>query len=380
MSDATRTDNLSSRSEEERLAQGLISRGLITREEALQARPDAPGAERFLTRLVEAGFLTASQARRLRQELPQLLLQQIPGLQLLDKLGQGAMGTVYKARQLSMNRLVAVKVLNARLLAKTDYLERFYREARLAARLSHVNVVQAIDVGMAGDVHYFVMEYVEGKTIRQELDWGRVYTEQEALEIALQVARALAHAHARGLIHRDVKPANIIVTPDGAVKLADLGLAREKDDVKMARKERLLIIGTPHYISPEQVVGREKIDGRADLYSLGATLYHMVTGRPPFPYKDEDAILEAHLKEKPIPPEQIVPELSVGLGDVIAHLMARRVEKRYQSAEELIADLERLQQGLAPINAPARPGTLAELELVEEDELEEVEELEEEEE
>src|SRR5262249_10783825 len=155
----------------------------------------------------------------------QLLNQQIPGYQLLEKLGQGSMGTVYKARQLSMNRLVAIKILLPRLAANKEFTERFTREAHLAARFSSNNVVQAIDVGAAGPLHYFVMEYVEGTTIRQELEAGKIYRERAAVEIVLQVAQALQHAHRRGLIHRDVKPANVILTTEGVAKLADLGLA-----------------------------------------------------------------------------------------------------------------------------------------------------------
>src|SRR5262249_12718243 len=142
----------------------------------------------LLARLVKAGFLTDPQAQRAAQELPLLLGQKIPGYQLVEKLGQGSMGTVYKARQLSMNRPVAIKVLQPRLAANREFLERFVREARLAAKLSSNHVVQAIDVGSAGKIHYFVMEYVEGTTIRQELEKGKVYEEKEAVAIVLQVA------------------------------------------------------------------------------------------------------------------------------------------------------------------------------------------------
>src|SRR5262249_52906754 len=152
------------------------------------------------------GFLTANQSQRARQELSALLHQQIPGYELLEKLGLGSMGTVYKARQLSMDRLVAIKMIHPRLAAKHDLLTRLDREAHLAAKLSHNNIVQAIDVGPAGTLHYFVMEYVQGTTIKHELEAGKIYDEREALEITLQIAKALQHAHRRGLIHRDVKP------------------------------------------------------------------------------------------------------------------------------------------------------------------------------
>ena len=201
--------------DEERMAHALVSRGLVTRDEVLKCRTTAgmdSGPEPLLARLIKAGYLTPNQGQRARQELHTLLHQQIPGYELLERLGLGSMGTVYKARQLSMNRLVAIKILHPRLAAKEDLLVRLDREAHLAAKLSHNNIVQAIDVGVAGNLHYFVMEYVEGTTIKRELEVGKVYGEREALEIILQMAQALQHAHRRGLIHRDVKPGNIILT------------------------------------------------------------------------------------------------------------------------------------------------------------------------
>ena len=343
------SDSTAARNEDERLAHALLSRGLITREKAQHCRgSQAFGAEKFLARLVECGSLTANQAARARQELALLLGQQIPGSQLLEKLGQGSMGVVSKARQLSMNRLVAVKVLSPRWAARPEYIKRHTREAHLAARLSHNNTVQAIDVGSAGPLHYFVMEYVEGTTLRQELDAGKVFGEREAVDIALQVAQALEHAHRRGLIHRDIKPANIILTPDGVAKLADMGMSRDISDVALARKERGLAIATPNYISPEQVRGEEHIDGRIDLCALGATLYHMVTGQPPFPDKGVEAVFEAHLNEPLTPPDHIKQELSAGLGEVVELLMAKDREQRYQKAEDLVRDLEYLLNGEPP--------------------------------
>ncbi len=258
------------------------------------------------------------------------------------------MGTVYKSRQLSMNRLVAVKVLHPRLAANPEFLQRLTREAHLAARLSHNNMIQAIDVGSAGPLHYFVMELVEGQTIRQILEGGKIYPEREAIEIILQIAQALQHAHRRGLIHRDVKPANIVLTADGIAKLADLGMARETADAVLARREKGLTIGTPYYIAPEQIRGREDIDGRADLYSLGATLYHMVTGHPPFHYEEIDRVLLAHVEEELTPPDHLNQSLSSGLGEVVEFLMAKDRRRRYRKADDLIIDLECLLSGEAP--------------------------------
>ncbi len=363
---------------EERLAHALISRGLLNNEELAKGRPgprEPVGPEALLRRLVKAGLLTAGQAVRARQELEALLAQQIPGLQLVEKLGQGAMGMVYKARQMSMNRMVAVKILHAHVAANPLLLDELTREAHLAARLSHANIVQAIDVGQAGPLYFFVMELVEGQTIRQALDTGKVYAEKEALAIVVQVARALEHASKRGLIHRDVKPANIVLTADGTAKLADLGMARDTADDHRARREQGLAIGTPYYMAPEQIRGRLDVDSRADLYSLGATLYHMVTGRPPFPARSVDAVLHGHLHEELTPPDHINPSLSAGLGEVVETLLAKDRRRRYAAAGDLVLDLEALLRDEAPRLAGTRRSSnvLAGLAEGEDDEPEEVE-------
>jgi serine/threonine-protein kinase len=366
MTEHTTKPDAQARSDEERLAHALISRGLVTREEVQGCRPAAgapPGPEGLLARLVQVGLLTAGQAKRARKEVASLVGQQIPGYQLLEKLGTGATGVVYKARQLSMDRLVAVKVLHAKLASRPAYLARLTHEARVAAKLSHNNIVQAIDVGSAGPLHYFVMELVEGKTIREELEAGKVYGEREGVEIAIQVAQALAHAARRGLVHRDVKPANIVMTSEGIAKLADLGMARTAaDDEETRRKERGLTIGTPFYISPEQVRAEEDIDTRSDLYSLGATLYHMVTGRPPFEGTSEE-VFDKHLREQLTPPDHLNQQLSGGLGEVVEVLMAKDRDQRYQTPDDAVIDLECLLAGQPPKLARQKiaAGTMAAL-------------------
>jgi serine/threonine-protein kinase len=337
--------------DEERLTQALIGRGLITADEAQHCRPAAGaavGPDALLARLVNARLLTATQSERVKKELELLVGQQIPGYQLLDKLGQGGMGIVFKARQLSMNRLVAIKILQPRLAANPKEVERFLREAHLAAKLSHNNIVQGIDAGSAGRMHYFVMEYLEGTTIQQQLEAGKVYEEAEALEIILQMAHALEHANRRGMVHRDIKPANIILTSEGVAKLADLGLARQTAGDELAEGEKGTIRGTPFYIAPEQIRGRNDIDVRADIYSLGATLYHMVTGQPPFRAKNVRAIFEAHLKEDLVPPDHLNTKLSAGLGEVAELMMAKDRANRYQTPRQLIMDLESLLAGEPP--------------------------------
>jgi eukaryotic-like serine/threonine-protein kinase len=352
MADKPRAEVSTGKLEEERLAHALVSRGLITKEEVEASRSatsTGAGVEGFLQRVVAKGFLTANQARRAAKELQTLLGQQIPGFLLQDKVGQGSMGTVYKALQVSMNRVVAVKILHPKLAANADLLAGLTREAHVVARLSHNNIVQAIDVGAAGPLHYLVMEFIEGKTIKQEIEAGKKrYEEKEAIEIILQIAQALQHAHRRGLVHRDVKPANIVLTTEGIAKLADLGMARQTSDQKVIRKERGLAIGTPYYMSPEQVRGEDDIDGRADIYALGATFYHMVTGQPPFPSKDIDAVLQAHMEQELTPPDHLNQALSSGLGEVVEIMMAKDRNQRYRNADDLIIDLECLLAGEPP--------------------------------
>src|SRR5258708_9855961 len=354
-----------SRAAEDRLIHALVTRGLLTREEIQQCMTEPGiGPEACLARLVKAGYLTPGQAERALKEWPALAAQQIPGYELLEKLGQGSAGAVFKARELNMNRLVAIKILHPRRSADPEYLTRLTREAHLAAKLSHNNIIQAIDVGSVGNVHYFVMEHVEGTTLRKELEAGRRFSEHEAVDMVLQIAQALEHANRRGLIHRDVKPANIVLTYDGIAKLADLGMARDTTDQALARAEAGMTIGTPFYMAPEQIAGRTDIDVRADIYSLGATFYHLVTGQPPFPGKDVDTVLQAHLKKELTPPDHLNTELSSGLGEVVEFMMAKNREDRYPKPEDLILDLECLLNGDPPKLARQRieAATLEQLE------------------
>jgi serine/threonine-protein kinase len=261
------------------------------------------------------------------------------------------MATVFKARQLSLDRVVAVKVLPKKLSENREFVDRFIKEGRAAARLNHNNIVQAIDVGEAGGYHYFVMEYIDGKTVYDDLAAGNIYPEKEALRIIIQVARALEHAAARGFIHRDVKPKNIMITRDGVAKLADLGLARQTGDVATAKAEAGRAYGTPYYISPEQIRGEINIDFRADVYSLGATFYHMITGRVPFDGTTPAEVMHKHLKEPLAPPDHIVSSLSTGVGEVIERMMAKKRSHRYPAVADLIGDLEAVARGEPPLQA-----------------------------
>lgn len=306
--------------------------------------------------MIELGYITETQADRVKTSIKEskTAVQQIPGYKILGKLGAGAMAVVYKGQQLSLNRTVAIKVLPKRFTENPEYVERFYKEGQAAGKLNHNNIVQAFDVGEAGGYHYFVMEYVEGKTVYEELAAGKVYSETEGLDIIIQVAHALAHAHERGLVHRDVKPKNIIIDKDNVAKLADMGLARETTDIEAAKTEQGKAYGTPYYIAPEQIRGKIDIDGRADIYGLGATFYHMVTGRVPFMADDPSDVMRKHLREELIPPDHINTALSAGVSEVIETMMAKRKEDRYDNAEELLEDLEAIQQGQPPVQAHLR--------------------------
>jgi serine/threonine-protein kinase len=308
--------------------------------------------------LVERGYLTRTQAHRVGNAIKEArgstAAHQIPGYLILGKLGAGAMAVVYKGRQLSLDRIVAIKVLPKRFTENKEYVERFYKEGKAAAKLNHANIVQAIDVGEAGGYHYFVMEYVEGKTLYDDLAAGKVYGEKEALDVIIQVAEALKHAHSVGLIHRDVKPKNIMINKEGIVKLADMGLARQTTDFEAAKMEKGKAYGTPYYISPEQIRGEMDVDGRADIYGLGATFYHLVTGRVPFMADDPAEVMRRHLKDQLVPPDHINTSLSAGVSEVIEVMMAKNKKDRYSSVEELLIDLKAVRAGEHPMRAHRR--------------------------
>ncbi len=302
--------------------------------------------------LVEHHFLTYRQIDRLKNEFEaKRTTEQIPGYKMKKRIGSGAMATVFLARQLSLDRLVAIKVLPKKLSGNANFIERFYKEGRAAAQLNHPNIVSAYDVGKAGEHHYFVMEYVDGETVYDRIVKARRLPEREAIEIVMQVAKALQHAHQRGFIHRDIKPKNIMISRSGTVKLADLGLARALGDKEAAVAEAGRAYGTPYYISPEQIRGELQIGPAADIYGLGATFYHMSTGQVPFEGKNPSAVMHKHLKAELIPPDHINPELSAGSAQVIEMMMAKSTKDRYERITDLIEDLRLIRGGQAPLFA-----------------------------
>ncbi len=329
--------------------QGEVDQCLMLTESAAHDGKDVGGLAGVL---VTQGVVTKAQIRRLEPELDeQKSNRQIPGYQMLSKLGAGAMATVYKAKQLSLDRIVAIKVLPQKHSNDPNFIQRFYDEGKAAAKLNHPNIVGAYDVGQAGEYHYFVMEYVDGRTVYDDIASKGAYREAEALKITTKVAEALSHAHDQGFIHRDVKPKNIMITSDGTVKLADMGLARAVSDREAAEAEAGKAYGTPYYISPEQIRGEIEIDFRADIYALGATAYHMVTGRVPYEGANPSAVMRKHLSEELTPPDHINESLSSGFSEIIEICMAKSPKKRYGTTEDLLHDLQAVSRGEQPVIA-----------------------------
>jgi serine/threonine-protein kinase len=262
--------------------------------------------------------------------------REIGGFRILERIGRGGMGTVYKAKQVSLNRLVALKFLSPKLSKDPAFVEKFFAEARAAAQLNHPNVVQVFDVGTLGGVQFFSMEFMEGGCVQDllsaredsRLPW------QEALPLIVDATRGLVFAEKRGIIHRDIKPDNLMLTSEQKVKIGDLGLATSAEGGGEKG-----IFGTPHFIAPEQAQGKE-VTHAADLYSLGATIYRIVTGRTPFTGNTVKEILRAQINDAPAPIAQTVPDFPPELTAIIDKLMAKKVEDRYQSATKLLEDLE----------------------------------------
>ncbi len=273
------------------------------------------------------------------------LSQPIPGYEILELLGSGGSSSVYRARHEKLGRFVAIKVLRREQIDPGLALARLMKEARVLSRLDHPGIVRSIDFGEAGDLVFFVLELVEGRSCKQLLIERGKLPLREVLLIGERVAEALGHAASHGVIHRDVKPGNILLAKDGSVKLSDFGLARATRDRSLTQDG--ITVGTPQYMSPEQVKSPRRVDLRSDFYSLGATLYHLATGEAPFRGDNVGEILHDVLYAAPRPPEQIDPSLPQSFSRLLARLLAKDAKRRYASALELIADLSRVRAELA---------------------------------
>jgi serine/threonine-protein kinase len=264
------------------------------------------------------------------------------------ELGRGGMAKVFQGTDTVLGRQVAVKILAPQFADDESFVQRFRREAQAAARLSNPNVVSVFDTGADGGVHFIVMEYVEGRTLADYLAGGGRIMPDRAIEVAEAVCGALSAAHAQGVIHRDIKPGNIMLTPAGQVKVADFGIARMTMTAETVA-QTAAVLGTASYLSPEQAQG-QPVDGRSDIYSLGCVLYEMVTGRPPFLGDSPVTVASKQVLEQPVTPSKLNGDVTPDLDAVILRALAKNPANRYQSAEELRADLDRARRGL-PVEA-----------------------------
>ncbi len=319
------------------LVNAMIQRGLLNRETA----------DRVLS---ETAAPPASAPSDSTQDEPPA----IHGYEMISKLGEGGMGSVWQARQTSLDRLVAIKILPPLFSRDKKLTERFRREALATAKLNHPNIVSAIDVGAerregAPDLHYFVMEYVPGESLEDVINRVGRIPPARAAQIAAAVAEALDYAWEQaGIVHRDIKPGNILITRGGGVKLADLGLARSAWE-SAGLTTAGLAIGTPHYASPEQAQGKQEIDTRSDIYALGATMFHMLTGRTVYEGDSAAVVMAQHVNQDAPSCRDVNPQVPASLAAVVGKMMRRHPPERYQSARELRADLVRFQKGDRPL-------------------------------
>jgi eukaryotic-like serine/threonine-protein kinase len=269
--------------------------------------------------------------------------------------GRGGMAEVYRARDIRLDRIVAIKTLRADLARDQIFQARFRREAQSAASLNHPSIVAVYDTGedMATGVPvpYIVMEYVDGRTVRDLLQDGHRLLPERSLEIIDGVLRALDYSHQAGIVHRDIKPGNVMVTRNGDVKVMDFGIARAMSDAQATMTQTAQVIGTAQYLSPEQARG-ERVDSRSDLYSTGCLLYELLTGRPPFTGDSPVAIAYQHVRENPVPPSRVDPEVPPWADAIVLKAMAKSPADRYQSAADMRADLQRAASGMPVAAAP----------------------------
>jgi serine/threonine protein kinase len=309
--------------------------------------PSRPGDPLALAReLLQRGWLTPYQINQLFQgHAGDLLLGHYI---LLERLGEGGMGQVFKAREVRLGRIVALKVLRKERINKPEIIQRFHQEIQAAARLSHPNIVHAYDAEQIGDAHVFAMEFVEGIDLSRLVKQSGPLPVAQACEYVRQAALGLQHIHEHDMVHRDIKPANLMrANSGGTIKILDMGLARlledEAEEAKAKRLTRLgVVMGTIDFIAPEQALDSRRADIRSDLYSLGCTFYFLLTGRVPFPIDEPMAKLLAHSCETAVPIAQVRPEVPAQVSAIVAKLMAKRPDERYQTPAALILDLAAL--------------------------------------
>lgn len=261
--------------------------------------------------------------------------------EIIEKIGEGGMADVYKAKCQKLNRYDAVKILKKEFINDSTLVEKFTKEATAIANLSDNNIVNVLDVGTQGDIHYIVMEYVNGKTLKQIIREEGKLSYEKVLDYGIQIAKALDCAHRNNIIHRDVKPQNILVTNDGVVKVTDFGIAKSPNSETITNTSR--VMGSAHYFSPEQAKGNY-VDYRSDIYSFGVVLYEMITGRLPFDAESPVSVALKHIQEPVVPPIIIDEKIPENLNKLILKAMEKEPIKRYQSVKEILNDLLKIQK------------------------------------
>ncbi|MBP9988679.1 MAG: serine/threonine protein kinase, partial [Ruminococcus sp.] len=257
--------------------------------------------------------------------------------EIREIIGVGGMAVIYKAYDTIDDRIVAIKILKEDFLANEEFRRRFKNESKAIAVLSHPNIVKVYDVSYGDRLQYIVMEYVEGITLKEYIQQQGCLSSKEAVFFVIQILRALQHAHDKGIVHRDIKPQNIMLLSNGAIKVTDFGIARfSRSDTRTMNDST---IGSVHYISPEQARG-DVADDKADIYSVGVVLYEMLTGKLPFESDSTVSVAIMQLQKDPVLPRKINPEIPVGLEQVVIRAMQKNVNDRYQSAAEMLIDLE----------------------------------------
>ncbi|MDP2760081.1 MAG: serine/threonine-protein kinase [Sideroxyarcus sp.] len=283
------------------------------------------------------------------------MISQLGRYEVIGELGQGAMGVVFKAMDPLIDREVAIKTINLSLAMeeREEYEGRFYQEAKAAGRLSHPNIVTIYDVGRSGDIAYIAMEYLRGCELRDILNETRLLPIGETLNIVIQVGQGLAYAHEHDIVHRDVKPSNVMIASDGHVKITDFGIARMASAA--VRTQTGMVLGSPKYMSPEQVLGKE-LDRRSDIFSLGVMLYEMSAGQVPFIGENINAIMYQTLNTIPAAPSSLNPAVPEMLDYIVAKALAKDMDERYQNARDLVDDLKACRDAAA---ASAKPKSAA---------------------
>lgn len=321
------------------LEQELLNERQMKQCHAELSRRRHAGAELSLgVLMVELGYLTPEQLRSVRAESRRRACR-IHGYEILDQVGAGSVGTVYRARQIKMERNVAIKILRPDLAANPDTVKAYIAEAQAVAKLNHPHIVQGIDVGESEGHFFFAMEFLVGGSFEDVLGFGPI-DEEDGLIYMYQVASALAHAQQRNMIHCDIKPANLMLDDAGRLKLTDLGLATFGDGTQVGTEGGARVVrGTPHYLSPEQITRPDDLDARTDIYSLGATFYHLLSGQTPFSGSSSKEIILARLRQTPAPLRSVAPHVSEGLGRLVDEMLSVDRNARPSGPEALMQRL-----------------------------------------